>query len=78
MVTVEELVARIACDGWLRVYDTAGASSVDSRNMEPIYDAEADGIGEYENWALICREDVILIRAVEDPDTVGPVMEIYI
>ena len=77
MVTLGELVRRLDQeDTWLRVYDLAGAKS--GEQPEAIYDADAAGIVNRDGWLNIEDEDVILIKAVGDPDTYGPVVEVYI
>lgn len=70
------LMARLAADSWVRIYETGGATSLEA--MEPIYDAEAVAIRDWCDWEHMRLKDVVLIRAVNDPDTVDPVVEIYI
>ena len=70
------LMTRLASDSWVRIYETGGATSLET--MEPIYDAEAVAIRDWSGWQRVLAKDVVLIRAVNDPDTVEPVVEIYI
>jgi len=70
------LMTRLASDSWVRVYETDGATSLEA--MEPIYDAEAEAFRDWSGWQRVQTKDVVLIRAVNDPDTVEPVVEIYI
>ena len=70
------LVPALASGSWLRIYDLDGVLTDDQ--PEPIFDGEADEVFAAEGWQRIRDEDVIRIRAVEDPDTVGPVIEVYI
>lgn len=70
------LMTRLASDSWVRIYETGGATSLEA--MEPVYDAEAVAIRDWCDWEHVRLKDVVLIRAVNDPDTVDPVVEIYI
>jgi len=70
------LMTRLASDSWVRIYDTGGAMSLET--MEPIYDAEAVAIRDWCDWERVRLKDVVLIGAVNDPDTVDPVVEVYI
>ena len=70
------LMTRLASDSWVRIYETGGATSLET--MEPVYDAEAVAIRDWCDWEHVRLKDVVLIRAVNDPDTVDPVVEIYI
>lgn len=70
------LMARLASDSWVRIYETGGATSLET--MEPVYDAEVEWIRRWSEWERVRTKDVVLIRAVNDPDTVEPVVEVYI
>lgn len=75
-VQLRSLAPTLASGSWLRIFDLEGVLTDDQ--PEPIFDGEADEVFAAKGWQRIRDEDVILIRAVEDPDTVGPVIEVYI
>lgn len=70
------LMTRLASDSWVRIYETRRATSLEA--MEPVYDAEAMEVRFWSEWERVRLKDVVLIRAVNDPDTVDPVVEVYI
>lgn len=75
-VQLRALVLSLASGSWLRIFDLEGVLTDDQ--PEPIFDGEADEVLGTEGWQRIRDEYAIQIRAVEDPDTVGPVIEVYI
>lgn len=75
-IALGALVPALASGSWLRIYDLEGVLTDDQ--PEPIFDGEADEVFAAEGWQRIRDEGAIRIRAVDDPDTVGPVIEVYI